>query len=62
MVRNLARTDACGFYESTGFSKENTGYKKKNKYPLTGLCRFRGKFQLAKKSAWISSLDIFTHH
>ena len=29
LVTEKARTDACGFYEAMGFSKENAGYKKK---------------------------------
>ena len=29
LVTEKARSDACGFYESMGFSKENAGYKKK---------------------------------
>ena len=31
LVTEKVRTDACGFYESMGFSKDNAGYKKKNK-------------------------------
>ena len=29
LVTEKARIDACAFYESVGFSKENAGYKKK---------------------------------
>ena len=29
LVTEKTRTDACGFYEAMGFSKENAGYKKK---------------------------------